>query len=163
MHTRNLTGFPSGWFYIKSVCSNKVLDVCFASTEPGADVITYHIKRLEEGNIDNQLWRHEAGYLINKRSGMCLDVYGGRLVKMAKICQWPAQFSHEGHTQRWVYTKDHKIAALSNQDIVLDIEKRCQEDFASVIVYSRKSELEDHENQQWVFIPAGLAVVLLQS
>ncbi|CAG8527807.1 1433_t:CDS:2 [Ambispora leptoticha] len=162
MHTRNLVGFPSGWFYIKSVCSNKVLDVCFASTEPGAEVIMYHLKKLDEGLIDNQLWRHEAGYLINKRSGMCLDITGGRLALMSRICQSPRKPNNKPHNQRWIYTKDYKIASMDNEDMVLDIENCSTEDFASVILYSRKSELEDHENQQWVFIPAGLAVVLLR-
>ncbi|KAF5353436.1 hypothetical protein D9756_008038 [Leucocoprinus leucothites] len=61
--------FPDGSFFIRNVASGKVLDVQHGSTE------CYPLGRKESG-FDNQLWRYDNGFLVNKASGLVLEVPG---------------------------------------------------------------------------------------
>ncbi|MEV0447497.1 RICIN domain-containing protein [Streptomyces sp. NPDC050600] len=68
-----MNDFPTGEFIIRNVFSEKVLDVADRSTEPGHEVVVFDRKRNDH---DSQLWRYEDGYLINKNSGLVLQVPG---------------------------------------------------------------------------------------
>lgn len=65
--------FPDGYFFIRNVASGKVLDVKDGLTNPGSSVIIWDRKGI---NYDNQLWSYDSGFLINKSSGLILEVPG---------------------------------------------------------------------------------------
>ena len=77
--------FPTSWFYIKSAASNLVVDIEHGYfTDPmkaGARAEMNH-QKIDNGDgrhslLELQLWRYEAGFLINRRTGFVLDIQGG--------------------------------------------------------------------------------------
>lgn len=78
--------FPTSWFYIKSAASGLVVDIEHGYfTDPmkaGARAEMNH-QKIDNGDgrhslLELQLWRYEAGFLINRRTGFVLDIQGGK-------------------------------------------------------------------------------------
>ncbi|KAI7818436.1 hypothetical protein BC939DRAFT_480328 [Gamsiella multidivaricata] len=76
--------FPQSWFYIKSAASGLVVDIEHGYfTDPmkaGARAEMNH-QKIDNGDgrhtlLELQLWRYEAGFLINRRTGFVLDIQG---------------------------------------------------------------------------------------
>ncbi|SOE79922.1 Ricin-type beta-trefoil lectin domain-like [Streptomyces sp. OV198] len=65
--------FPPGYFFIRNYESNLVLDIADGSTAPGGRVILWDRKPSDN---DNQLWKYDEGFLVNKKSGLVLEVPG---------------------------------------------------------------------------------------
>ncbi|KAG1124854.1 hypothetical protein G6F42_009238 [Rhizopus arrhizus] len=66
----------------------------------------------------NQLWMHEEGFLINKKSGLVLDIRGG--IERDKLIIQYARKPGLAHNQRWKY-QDGYIFPASNPNLVIDI------------------------------------------
>ncbi|KAF7723278.1 hypothetical protein EC973_002124 [Apophysomyces ossiformis] len=144
-----MQGFPpSGYFYIKSLKNGSVLDVYNGETSADTAIIIWPQKRNDN---ENQLWRCEDGFLINKKSNLVLDVRGGDLKSDQSIVQYDRKMT-AAHNQRWGY-RDGFICILADPRLVLDIKGGSDRDGTKVILYSRKDH--DNENQKWIIEPFG--------
>ncbi|CAO3643169.1 unnamed protein product [Mucor fragilis] len=148
-----MSNFPSGWFYIQSRCSHKmVLDVTLDSLKAAAKVVVWPKKTKD---IDNQLWMYDHGYIINKNSGMVLDVQGGILESDKQIIQYKRKMIEDAQNQRWYYREDGVIYPQTNPNLVLDIRGNWTKAGTVVLLYERK--YEDNENQLWDLVPCDSA------
>ncbi|CEG68524.1 hypothetical protein RMATCC62417_04772 [Rhizopus microsporus] len=160
-----MSHFPSGWFYIQSKCSHKmVLDVTQDSLKAAAKVIVWPKKTKDN---DNQLWMYDHGYIINKNSGMgkrmirkqlsvikykkVLDVQGGVIESDKQIIQYRRKMVEDAHNQRWNYRDDGFIYLQANPNLVLDIRGNWTKPGTIVLLYERK--YKDNLNQLWDLIP----------
>ncbi|KAI8345282.1 ricin B lectin domain-containing protein [Choanephora cucurbitarum] len=100
---------------------------------------------------DNQLWRSEDGFLINKKSNLVMDIRGGDLLSDKPIVQYDRKITM-AHNQRWGF-RDGYVYCLADPRLVLDIRGGGSKDGTKVILYKRKDT--DNENQQWVIEPYG--------
>ncbi|KAG1446551.1 hypothetical protein G6F46_011587 [Rhizopus delemar] len=131
-----MTGFPNGqYFFIKSRANGKVLDVYMGETTDDSNIIIWPQK--PDDDNDNQLWRAEDGFLINKRSQLVMDIRGGDL---------------KAHNQRFGY-RDGYIYCLADPRLVLDIRGGGSKEGTKIILYKRKES--DNQNQLWTIIPVG--------
>lgn len=105
------------YFYIRNVKTGLVLDVLNNAKTDGP-IIQYRAKRPPE-NADNQLWSFGYGLdttIVNKNSGLVLDVLGNSTAPGAAIIQHPAKRPPENtENQRWSMHwpdgPDHRIYA----------------------------------------------------
>ncbi|KAI8997553.1 ricin B lectin domain-containing protein [Pilobolus umbonatus] len=140
-----MSGFPTNqYFFIKSCGNDCVLDVYMGETTINSNIITWPKKPY--GDQENQLWRCENGFLLNKKSGLVLDVRGGDLQSDKPIVQYTRKITM-AHNQRFGF-RDGYIYCLADPRLVLDVKKGSKKDGAKVILYKRKDA--DHSNQQWV-------------
>ncbi|KAI7903298.1 ricin B lectin domain-containing protein [Cokeromyces recurvatus] len=154
-----MSNFPSGWFYIQSKCSHKmVLDVTADSLKAVARIIVWPKKTK---NCDNQLWTYDNGYLINKNSGMVLDVQGGILESDKPIIQYKRKMTEEADNQRWFYREDGFIYPQSTPNLVLDIRGNWTKPGTVVLLYERK--YEDNLNQLWDLVPCETTDAALET
>ncbi|RUP51399.1 ricin B lectin domain-containing protein [Jimgerdemannia flammicorona] len=137
-------GFPTGYFFLRARNGN-VLDVAGKSTDAGDKVIAWEKKR---HRVDNQVWYAEDGFLINKHSGLVLDIESGKLESGNHICQYTKKPIGEADNQRWGYQNGY-IYVLANPDLVLDVAGESEKEGAKIIVWQKKGE-NDNSNQQWV-------------
>ncbi|KAG2209909.1 hypothetical protein INT46_010505 [Mucor plumbeus] len=148
-----MSNFPTGWFYIQSKCPHKmVLDVSLDSLKAAAKVVVWPKKTKD---IDNQLWMYDHGYIINKNSGMVLDVQGGILESDKQIIQYKRKMVEDAQNQRWYYREDGVIYPQTNPNLVLDIRGNWTKQGTVVLLYERK--YEDNENQLWDLVPSDIA------
>ncbi|ORZ12009.1 ricin B lectin domain-containing protein [Absidia repens] len=141
--------FPSGWFFIESKCEHKmVLDVPFDSAKQVAKIVVMPKK----DNCATQLWRYEAGYIINKNSQLVLDVQGGVLESDKQLIQYKRKMTEDAHNQRWHYREDGLIYPQVDPNLVLDIRGNWTKPGTVVLLYERK--FTENENQLWTLVPA---------
>ncbi|KAI8971975.1 ricin B lectin domain-containing protein [Mycotypha africana] len=143
--------FPSGYFYITSRNSGKVIDVDGASKKNDGKILIWTPKHNDDR--DNQLWYYQDGFIVNKCSGKVLDVRGGPLVSGALICQYDRKAIAEADNQRWGYDNGY-IYTLANQHMVLDVKDNMTSDGTRVILHYKKLGY-DNANQLWDLVPAG--------
>ncbi|KAI8991560.1 ricin B lectin domain-containing protein, partial [Mycotypha africana] len=96
------------------------------------------------------LWRWENGYLINKKSGLVMDIRGGNLLSDSYIVQYDRKMT-QAHNQRWGY-RDGYIYCLADPRLVLDIRGGGHKEGTRICLYTRKDS-DDNENQQWIVEP----------
>jgi len=144
-----MSNFPPGWFYIQSRCDHKmVLDVEWDSLKTSARIVAW--PRKEKLN-DNQLWSYDRGFLINKNSGLVLDVTGGALQNDRQIIQQKRKVIEGANDQRWFYREDGYLYPRNDPNLVLDIRGNSFKPGAQILLYNRK--YEDNINQLWDLIP----------
>ncbi|KAF9302842.1 hypothetical protein BGZ91_009232, partial [Linnemannia elongata] len=97
--------------------------------------------------LELQLWRYEAGYLINRRTGFVLDIQGGTLKLNARVIQWQRKAGQEARNQHWFYENGF-IANVYNSRLVLDIDGDGSKDGAKIAVGERKAIA--NSDQQWL-------------
>ncbi|KAF9198224.1 hypothetical protein BGZ49_001021, partial [Haplosporangium sp. Z 27] len=138
--------FPSSWFYIKSAASGLVVDIEHGIfTDPmkaGARAEMNH-QKIDNGDgrhslLELQLWRYEAGFLINRRTGFVLDIQGGTLKLAARV---------EAYNQHWFYENGF-IANVYNSRLVLDIDGDGSKDGAKIAIGERKATA--NADQKWI-------------
>ncbi|OZJ05655.1 hypothetical protein BZG36_01516 [Bifiguratus adelaidae] len=141
-------GFPDGFFFIKSLYNGHVVDVGGGSKKSGASV---HLWKKKDTDYANQAWCHHDGYLINRNSGLVLDVSGEELALNRPLIQYMKKSRSEAENQRFGY-KDGYIYCLANPDMVLDVKGEKFEPGGKLILYPKKPMTEGEvENQLWVF------------
>ncbi|KAI9364619.1 ricin B lectin domain-containing protein [Pilaira anomala] len=144
-----MSNFPPGWFFIQSKCPHKmVLDVHQDSLKVAAKVVVWPMKKKD---ADNQLWMYDHGYIINKNSGMVLDVQGGLLESDKQIIQYKRKMLEDAQNQRWYYREDGVIYPQVDPNLVLDIRGNWTKKGTVVLLYERK--YEDNLNQLWDLVP----------
>ncbi|KAI8332130.1 ricin B lectin domain-containing protein [Chlamydoabsidia padenii] len=142
--------FPTGWFYIESQCEhNMVLDVALDSLKQAAKVIVWPRKRGNESN--NQLWMYDKGYIINKNSGLVLDIQGGIIESDKQIIQYKRKLTENAQNQRWYYREDGLIYPQVDPNLVLDIRGNWTKPGTVVLLYERK--FTENYNQRWNLVP----------
>ncbi|KAI8372897.1 ricin B lectin domain-containing protein [Radiomyces spectabilis] len=144
-----MVGFPENtYFYIRSRQNGSCLDVYNGETSADTSIIIWPKK---ENDNDNQLWRFEDGFLINKKSNLVMDVRGGDLKSDKPVVQYDRKLT-QAHNQRWGY-RDGFIYVLADPRLVLDIKGGKDKDGTKVILYLRKDT--ENDNQQWTIEPFG--------
>ncbi|KAF9345813.1 hypothetical protein BGX26_002705, partial [Mortierella sp. AD094] len=160
--------FPTSWFYIKSAASGLVVDIEHGYfTDPmkaGARAEMNH-QKIDNGDgrhslLELQLWRYEAGFLINRRTGFVLDIQGGTLKLAARVVQWQrktgkasiaSEFDsiqfNDARNQHWFYENGF-IANVYNSRLVLDIDGDGSKDGAKIAIGERKATA--NADQQWI-------------
>ncbi|KAF9905967.1 hypothetical protein BX616_000861, partial [Lobosporangium transversale] len=138
--------FPTNWFYIKSAASGLVVDIEHGIfTDPmkaGARAEMNH-QKIDNGEnrhalLELQLWRYEAGFLINRRTGLVLDIQGGAIKLSAR----------DARNQHWFYENGF-IANVYNSRLVLDIDGDGTKDGAKIAIGERKPSTSNSD-QQWI-------------
>ncbi|OZJ04250.1 hypothetical protein BZG36_02484 [Bifiguratus adelaidae] len=136
--------FPEGVFYIRSRKRGWVLDIEDGSLKSDANLIVWQQKK---HGASNQLWVYDDGFLLNAKSGLALDVRGGRLQSNTPIIQYtPKENITIATNQLWDY-HDGFIFPQAHSNLVLDIKGDSKLPGAKVILYDRKPH--DNLNQQW--------------
>ncbi|KAG9320569.1 hypothetical protein KVV02_002822, partial [Mortierella alpina] len=147
--------FPTSWFYIKSAASGLVVDIEHGYfTDPmkaGARAEMNH-QKIDNGDgrhslLELQLWRYEAGFLINRRTGFVLDIQGGTLKLAARVVQWQRKTGKDARNQHWFYENGF-IANVYNSRLVLDIDGDGSKDGAKIAVGERKAVANN--DQKWL-------------
>ncbi|KAF9954970.1 hypothetical protein BGZ72_004124, partial [Mortierella alpina] len=147
--------FPTSWFYIKSAASNLVVDIEHGYfTDPmkaGARAEMNH-QKIDNGDgrhslLELQLWRYEAGFLINRRTGFVLDIQGGTLKLAARVVQWQRKTGKDARNQHWFYENGF-IANVYNSRLVLDIDGDGSKDGAKIAIGERKAVANN--DQKWL-------------
>ncbi|EXX65183.1 carbohydrate-binding module family 13 protein [Rhizophagus irregularis DAOM 181602=DAOM 197198] len=120
----------TNYYWIIAQHSGKVLEVEGGSVHNCAKIIQYTKKSEDDPSVDTQLWFFDGGFIINKISGLVIDVLDG-----AQIIQHKS-FPEPVHNQEWDYNyEDNSIRLRSNRKFVLDVAKIRQEDATPLILY----------------------------
>ncbi|KAF9024114.1 hypothetical protein BDZ89DRAFT_989442 [Hymenopellis radicata] len=103
-HNTETNGFPEGYFIIRSVASNRLLDVSQDSIEDGATVILFPesetslVESRRNPNSNNQVFFMDtSGALCSRSSGHALDIEDDRLVlrhRRPVSLPFPNPYSH---------------------------------------------------------------------
>ncbi|SAM05274.1 hypothetical protein [Absidia glauca] len=96
----------------------------------------------------NQLWMHEDGFLINKKSGLVVDIRGGDIKKDKLLIQY-ARKPGLAHNQRWKY-KDGFIFPQAAPHLVIDIRGG---DFKETNGLFLNTKDINSRTQQWLIQP----------
>ncbi|KAI8970521.1 ricin B lectin domain-containing protein [Pilobolus umbonatus] len=141
--------FPTGWFFIESKCKSGMrLDVQLNSLKSDAKIIVSPAKDKDE---DSQLWMYDDGYIINKNSGMVLDIQGDAIESNTPIIQYRRKMIESAKNQRWFYREDKFIYPQVNVNLCLDI-KGNPKAGSTVVLNERK--YSNNTSQRWLLIPA---------
>ncbi|KAG0043718.1 hypothetical protein BGZ83_011087, partial [Gryganskiella cystojenkinii] len=160
--------FPTSWFYIKSQASGLVVDIEHGYfTDPmkaGARAEMNH-QKIDNGDgrhslLELQLWRYESGFLINRRTGLVLDIQGGTLKLNARVVQWQRKAGKDAHNQHWFYENGF-IANVYNSRLVLDIDGDGSKDGAKIAIGERKATA--NADQQWILEEARFSWLVAPS
>ncbi|KAI5122356.1 hypothetical protein M0805_004114 [Coniferiporia weirii] len=97
-------GFPQGYFVIRSIATNRLLDVEADDVEDGAEIVLWPAKEtslvedLRRPEADNQIFFIDtSGALCSRHSGHAIDVEGGRLIlrhRRPVSYPYPNAYSH---------------------------------------------------------------------
>ncbi|KAF8924852.1 hypothetical protein BGZ58_001364, partial [Dissophora ornata] len=150
--------FPTSWFYIKSVSSGLVVDIEHGLfTDPmkaGARAEMNH-QKIDNNDgrhslLELQLWRYDAGFLINRRTGFVLDIQGGNAPSnsLQELSNGSARLAgQDARNQHW-FLENGFIANVYNSRLVLDIDGDGTKDGAKIAIGERKATL--NADQQWI-------------
>ncbi|GES81024.1 carbohydrate-binding module family 13 protein [Rhizophagus clarus] len=131
----------------------KVLDLEGGSTRDCAKTIQYTKKSEDDPNVDSQLWFFDGGFIINKKSGLVLDVCEGNIKNATQIIQYNKGSPEPINNQEWDYNyEDNTIRLRSNRKFVLDVWCKGQDD-ATIIVLGNVDELVINIMDKYKFLP----------
>lgn len=104
------------YHFIRNMASGKVLDIEGGSTQEGAAVILWD-KR--DHDNDNQLWKFTEGLIVNKKSGLSLEITmdksGSITIGKGRIVQ-AAKREPAADRQRWKYNDEHQLLSFLGED-----------------------------------------------
>ncbi|KAF9440401.1 carbohydrate-binding module family 13 protein [Macrolepiota fuliginosa MF-IS2] len=142
-----MSDFPSGYFFIRNVESNLVLDVRASSTAPGANVLLY-----TRTSNPNQLWSYDSGFLINKNSGLVLEVQGyengGDITPGTILVQGKRRDQPKSINQLWAY--NHMYLMPYDPKVVISAEGD-NLTAGTLAVVDRAVDFPTNIRQQWAF------------
>ncbi|RHZ76024.1 hypothetical protein Glove_208g43 [Diversispora epigaea] len=139
------SGFPKGWFYIKSQLNGHVMEAHTLSVNTGVRIVaTFQRFGLD---ADSQLWTYDNGFIINRDSGKVFDIEKGRIrtFHRTRLCQNDHKPLESAITQRWICQSGGYISPLYNDRYVLHISGHFgmeNLDGADIILH-RKSHYKD--------------------
>lgn len=139
------------WCYLKHKASGLVLNVEHGfgrdHTKPLANIVLNHQKlcgsAARHALLELQLWCFESGYIVNRRTGLVLDVDNFRFKTGTQIIQWSRR-SHKNVNQQWAIS-DGLIHPKGYPNLVLDVDAKG----TRICLYERK-EIKNLE-QRWSF------------
>ncbi|KAI7872781.1 ricin B lectin domain-containing protein [Spinellus fusiger] len=131
--------FPSGFFFIRCKEKEVAADVSDGNMLNDAQIIIWPQKYVDS---INQLWMHEAGFLINKKSGL------GDLKKEKSVIQYVRK-AGLAQNQRWKY-QDGYVFPAAAPHLCLDIRGGDYKDGTSVFINTKKVGTP---TQQWLIEP----------
>ncbi|MEU0634474.1 RICIN domain-containing protein [Streptomyces sp. NPDC005989] len=95
--------FPEGLFFIRNVYSGKVLDLANSGSE-GSEIA---VATRKGSDHDSQLWTYDNGFLVNKHSGLVLEVPGyeggGTITPGTTLYQNTKREKPDSLNQLWAY------------------------------------------------------------
>lgn len=102
--------FPDGDFFIRSVVSGLVVEIKDGSTAEGAPAV---VRTGQSSNNDNQLWKYDQGFLVNKKSGLVLEVVGyqggGNIEPGTPVAQASRRERPANLNQLWAYNRGRLV------------------------------------------------------
>lgn len=122
--------FPDSYFFIRNAATDKVLDIKDRSTADGAPVV---LSDKQSANNDNQLWKYEDGFIVNKKSGLCLEATGGGMGRKVQpgspIAQSARRERPDSINQLWAYNYEvlspyDPAVCISGKDVTLKRARR---------------------------------------
>ncbi|KAI8978005.1 hypothetical protein BDB01DRAFT_907646 [Pilobolus umbonatus] len=137
--------FPQGYFYILSRKNGFALDVADKQGREDSGVIVWSQKFQDN---DTQLWAYDDGRIINKSSGLVLDINSSAFKKDKTIVQKKRKPVRQ--SQEWIFDQGF-ICSKEYPTLVLDIKGDSSKDGAPILLYKRKES--DNLNQLWQFEP----------
>ncbi|KAI9308315.1 hypothetical protein BJ944DRAFT_227857 [Cunninghamella echinulata] len=118
------------YYWEINIRSSKVVDASGDSNEPGDAIILWERKQT---NFDNQLWKYEEGYIINKASGLALELpgyqHGGNITPGTSLIQASRRERPESINQLWAYNHqmiipyDPKVRLTAQNDNFMNGER----------------------------------------
>ncbi|KAF9444662.1 ricin B-like lectin [Macrolepiota fuliginosa MF-IS2] len=133
--------------YIRNADSGKLLDVDGASVAPGASVV------LGDGHSGaNKEWLFDSGYLVNRRSGLVLEIPGQGSVRPGTVLQ-QAGLRKIQDADRQLWTHDDQYRIISAYDRTLCVwcqDKNVCATGAKIVV---DTCIFNEPTQQWMFDP----------
>lgn len=128
------------YYAFKCLLNNLVLDVEGGSANPGARVVTWHLKNW--GDWNNQLWYDDpmTGTIRSKSTGYCLDINGDTLV---------VNPYYPGNSNQLWERSGNNIRNRSTPHRVIDISGGNREPGAKVIVWDQNGAI----NQKFDSLP----------
>ncbi|KAI9260809.1 ricin B lectin domain-containing protein [Sporodiniella umbellata] len=139
-----VTDFPQGFFFIRCKAKAFSLDVNGGGMTNDTHLIIWPQKMVDS---INQLWMHEDGFLINKKSGLVLDIRGG--IERDRVIIQYARKPGLAHNQRWKY-EDGYIFIAANPSLVLDIKGGEYKNGSTVFLNARNPH---SQTQQFLIQP----------
>ncbi|KAL0097107.1 carbohydrate-binding module family 13 protein [Phycomyces blakesleeanus] len=119
--------FPSGFFFIRCKAQPMAVDVNGGSMT---------------------LWMHEDGFIINKKSGLVLDIRGGELKKDKLVIQYSRK-PGLAQNQRWSYD-DGFIFPTAAPHLVLDIKGGDYKETSGIYLNEKDTTIP---TQRWLIEP----------
>lgn len=114
----DLRSADASYLFIRNVNSAKVLDVEGGSTAEGASIILWN---RDSVGYDNQLWEFDDGYLVNKKSGLCLEapLTDGQIRPGTPLVQSTRREPPNNSNQRWTYDSQYRLVSAGDRNLVL--------------------------------------------
>ncbi|WP_194826266.1 RICIN domain-containing protein [Nocardia sp. XZ_19_231] len=139
--------FPEDSFYIRNVASNLVVDIEGGSADAGAPAVVWDRKSTGDAH---QLWTYDEGFLVNKNSGLVLEVVGyesgSNIAAGTPVAQALRRESPESLNQLWAYN----YQMLMSYDPKVTLTAREGNFTAGTAVVVDRTERDD-PRQQWMF------------
>ncbi|MEU9291905.1 RICIN domain-containing protein [Streptomyces sp. NPDC048275] len=140
---------PQGYFFIRNFESGLVLDIADGSTEPGGRAILWDRKPSDN---DNQLWKYDEGFFVNKKSGLVLEVpgyeNGGNIKLGTALVQNKRREQPESLNQLWA--SNYGYLMPYDPKVVVSAEGDNLTRGAAVVVDS-SVDFPNNIRQQWAF------------
>lgn len=156
------------WFYLKHKASGLVLSVehgfWLDHTKVGAKIALSHQRLCGSSSrhalLDLQLWRFEDGFIINRRTGLVLDVWESIFKPGTKIIQWSRSPPEKPANQQWEVS-DGLIQPKSYPNLVLDVDGDATCDGSTICLGERKET--KNVDQRWSFEAATFSWLTSQT
>ncbi|KAI9261552.1 hypothetical protein BDA99DRAFT_560413 [Phascolomyces articulosus] len=136
--------FPLSWFFIKNQ-NGYVLSASQGSA--GANIV---ISTLRTDEPAAQLWRHDNGLLINKESGLVMEVVKGNLKASSEIVQ-QAGAADKAKSQHFSISKDGHICLKEKPNLVLGFKESFFSRREGLHVHLQSADKRSKE-QHWNFV-----------
>lgn len=138
------------YFFIQTALDDRVLDLGTATdgSTAGNPIAVVNPRRTTDN--DSQLWLFApTGHLINKQTGMVLDLYGGLAVDQRPIIVFPGRDGADSN-QRWTLSPAGELVSQADTGMVLDVYGAESAPGTRVILFHRKTGAnDDRTNQTW--------------
>jgi hypothetical protein len=120
------------------------LDLENGALTPGTNIVAATLS-----SSDTQLWNFTSDkFIVNKASGLALDVSGGNVVSGNPVVVWTKKALASAANQLWVYNStDGTITPNSKNTLALDVPNTVSG--TRITLYYRKAPPTPTDNQQW--------------
>ncbi|CAO3695633.1 unnamed protein product [Umbelopsis ramanniana] len=141
----NPAAFPPGFFFIQSQrFPTLTIDVNDGSMTKDTDNV-------------NQLWAYEDGFIVNKKSGLVMDIRGGEVKAGKSIIQYTRK-GIMARNQEWRFV-DGFICPISDERLCLDIESTNASPGTNVVLANRNMQ---RPGQKWDLVEHNPPQLALQ-